>query len=252
MLQEAVVNDSLGLLRCSKYSFGPNRLHYCGPDAHQELLAHIEHKSSNPRLEAMLKAFNTLYPYLCLIAKANHIKDPFDDRVVRAYWLGNNLLEKVSRQDLYRNLLENHKVQDKIGNKSFSEIKNKIKNYALPHHSFHVFNIWRRTGNMAIAHTLESMDSCRIGWGKVTKIDGPFINALTQPIVEVAGTLALGNAIEKKITRTLGAREDIEQIKVGDIVTYHWGIPCEVISVQQAVLLKKYTLQSIDFTNTKT
>lgn len=249
MFNETVLNNSLGLLRCSKYSFGPNRLHYCGPDAHQELLAHIEYQSADPRLKQMLKAFNTLYPYLCLIAKANHIKDPFDDHVVRAYWLGNNLLENVSRQDLYRNLLEEQKVQDKIGSKSFLKIKNKIKNYALPHHSFHVFNIWRRTGNMAIAHTLESMDSCRIGWGKVTKIDGPFLSVFTQPIVEQNGALMLGSAIEKKITRTLGAREDIEQIKIKDIVTYHWGVPCEVISPKQAALLKRYTLQSIDFAN---
>lgn len=243
--------SSSGLLRCSRYSFGPNRLHYCGPDANQELLAHIQHKTSDPRLEQMLKAFNTLYPYLCLIAKANHIKDPFDDKVVCAYWLGNNLLENVSRQDLYRNLTEDHKVQEKIGSRSLEEIKEKIRNYALPHHSFHVLNIWRRTGNMAIAHTLESMDSCRIGWGKVANVDGPFLSVQTQPIVERAGILFLGDAIEKRLTRTLGAYEDIEQIKINDIVTYHWGVPCEVISSTQAELLKKYTMQSIAFANKK-
>ena len=120
---------------------------------------------------------------------------------------------------------------------------------ALPHHSFHVLNIWKRTGNMAITHTIESIDSCRIGWGTVIAVDGPYITIDTQSIAENVDKLYIKNAVQKKLTRSLEAREDIEQVKAGDIITYHWGVPCEVISKKQSVLLEKYTLRSIALAN---
>jgi hypothetical protein len=238
-----------GILRCSRYAFGPNRLHYCGPDANAELLAYIREGSSDPGLQKIMSAFNTLYPYLQLIANANNIRDPFDERVVEAYWVGNELLEKVGRQALYRNLIEEHELKRKIDLGSFSKLENKIRQHAVPHHSFHVFNIWRRTGNMSIAHTLESVDSCRIGWGKVLEVSGPTITIESEPMVEQSGRFALGTVQKKKLTRKLESTEEIEQLKPGDILTYHWGVPCEVISENKAVVLKKYTLQNIAFMN---
>jgi hypothetical protein len=74
-----------GIMRCSRYSFGPNRLHYCGPDANKELHDLIESGESNIGLAHLLKQFKTLFPYLKQIAQANGIKDPFDTRVVEAY-----------------------------------------------------------------------------------------------------------------------------------------------------------------------
>lgn len=238
-----------GILRCSRYAFGPNRLHFCGPDANSELLAYIEQGATDPGLEKMLSAFNTLYPYLELIAHSNGIKDPFDERVVEAYWIGNELLEKVERQALYRNLIEEHELKKKVGINAFSKLENKIKQHAVPHHSFHVFNVWKRTGNMAVAHTLESMDSCRIGWGKVLELSGPTITIESEPLVEQNGVFSLALPQKKKITRKLESTEEIEQLAVGEIVTFHWGVPCEVINEKQAAVLKKYTLQNIAFLN---
>ena len=37
----------------------------------------------------------------------------------------------------------------------------------------------------------------------------------------------------------------------GDIITVHWGIPCEIITARQASALYKYTLQSIGLANQK-
>src|SRR3989344_7978965 len=95
-----------GILRCSRYSFGPNRLHYCGPDVNAELQAEIEAANPNPHLVAILREFKTLFPYLKLIASANNIVDPFDARVVEAYWLGNELLENVGRDRLRQFLVD--------------------------------------------------------------------------------------------------------------------------------------------------
>ena len=234
---------------CSRYSFGPNRLHYCGPDANREIFSYIKEGTNDPGLEILLRAFKTMYPYLRLIADANNIRDPFNSRVVEAYWLGNRLLETVEKKKYYQNLLEEQEIKKRVGRKSFEEITNKIIRGAVPHHSFHVLNIWRRTGHLEREHTLESMDQCRISWGSVSAVDGPFISVKTEPLIYENGKLKLGNPVFQRVTRNLESFGNITEVAVGDIISIHWGIPCEVITPQQTASLKKYTLESIDFAN---
>lgn len=238
-----------GLSRCTRYAFGPNRLHYCGPDANQEILSYMEAGASDAGLEALLKAFRTMYPYLRLIADANGIRDAFDERVVEAYWLGNELLENVERQQLWRHLIEKQEIKKRIGAKSFNQVETKISQGAVPHHSFHVLDIWKRTGHLEREHTLESLDSCRISWGTVKTVAGPKVTVETQPLLAVGGKLTLGEPVEKIFTRPLEAETDIEQLKAGDLVSIHWGVLCEVITPAQAATLKRYTLKHLALAN---
>jgi len=238
-----------GILRCGRYAFGPNRLHYCGPDANREILAYIEENVSDPGLEALLRAFRTMFPYLQLIARANGIRDPFDERVVEAYWIGNDLLENVGKQKLYRHLAEGLEMKKKLDTRSFSLVEDKIAQGAVPHHSFHVLDIWKRTGHVPIAHTLGSMDECRISWGRVLEIDGPNIAIETEPLLLEGGKLRLGLAVRRRIRRSLESLSDIEQLEPGQLVTVHWSVPCEVITPGQAAQLKKYTLRHLALAN---
>lgn len=238
-----------GLIKCSRYAFGPNRLHYCGPDASSEIAAHIAHNESDPALVKLLSQFQTMYPYLKKIAEANRIANPFDVRVVEAYWIGNDLLENVEKKDFYEHLKNDHKIDKCIGKKSFELVADKIGKGAVPHHSFHVLDIWKRTGHIARPHTLESMASCIISWGTVKKADGMFLEVETEPLVYENGKLALGAPVMQKIARGLGAPIDIDEAKEGDIITIHWGVPCEVVTPAQARMLKKYTLRHIVLAN---
>lgn len=238
-----------GIMRCSRYSFGPNRLHYCGPDANKELHDLIEGGEDNFGLSSLLKQFKTLFPYLRQIAHANNIKDPFDSRVVEAYWIGNELLESVEQRTLYRFLIEDLRVKDKLKIKEFHWLEDKIKKGAVPHHSFHVLNIWQQAGHNDFMSDLERMDECRISSGIVMAVKGPEIIVFTEPLIYTAGKFALGEAAPKTLTRQLEAEYDIEQIKPGQIVSIHWSVPCEVITPKQAETLRKYTLKNIAFAN---
>ena len=104
---------------------------------------------------------------------------------------------------LYCTLVDEHRISKKINAKSFASLAEKIRKKAVPHHSFHVFNIWRRTGHLDRAHTLESMDSCRVSWGEIKNIDGPLITVVTEPLTIINGKLALGSPMEKRIVRHL-------------------------------------------------
>jgi len=191
-----------GVLRCSRYAFGPNRLHYCGPDANCEIHSYINESASDPGLRQLLREFQTMFPYLRHIADVNGIPDPFDERVVEAYWLGNELLEKINAHAFYRHLIEDQRIRDKIGAKSFELVAQKIGQGAVPHHSFHVFDVWKRAGRADHEHTLEWMDECRISWGTVLTVDGPTLTVLTEPLTLTQGKFALGNPMERKLVRT--------------------------------------------------
>jgi hypothetical protein len=238
-----------GILRCSRYSFGPNRLHYCGPDANKEMREMIEKEGNDFGLSHLLKQFKTLFPYLRHIAEANKIKDPFNEKVVEAYWLGNDLLKNVEKNSLYNFLVDDLRVKDKVNSKEFSYLEEKIGKGAVPHHSFHVFNIWNQEGHGDKLDRLIRMDECRISSGVIIEVKGPEIVVSTEPLVYENGKFNLGPAISKVITRKLESEYDIEQIKPGQTVSIHWSQPCEVITSLQAETLRKYTLKNIEFAN---
>lgn len=230
-----------GILRCTRYALSPNRLHYCGPDANREILAYLEAGDADPGLTALLRQFRTLFPYLQLIAEANGIRDPFDDRVVEAYWLGNDLLEHVSRRRLHRHLLETLGLKKQLAPKNLSELEKRVAAGPLPHHNFHVFDVWRLADRKGISGSVAALDSCRITPAKVLAVDGPSVTIEYEPLVEMNGRLAFGSPTRKKIRRMLESLSDIEQLEPGQYVSVHWDVPCEVISKETAATLKKLT-----------
>ncbi|MFA5830794.1 MAG: DUF6390 family protein [Candidatus Paceibacterota bacterium] len=238
-----------GILRCSRYAFGPNRLHYCGPDKNREIFSHISEKEEGEGLSELLSQFETMYPYLRHIAEANKIKDPLDDKVVEAYWIGNALLDRIPKQKLYEHLRDGLQLKNKLGAKSFELVAEKIGQGALPHHSFHVLDIWKRTGHSLREHSLENISECLVSVGAVMSVSGPFIIVKTEPLLYENGKLFLGLATEKKLLRRLESDYDIEQLKKGDLVSIHWSVICEKITKRQAENLKRYTQHHIDIAN---
>ena len=87
--------DPQGLVTCARYSFAPNSLHYCGPEKQSDMRAYVSDSVTDQGLYDILNRFDTLYNYLQLIGTENDIRDPFDPRVVEAYWVGNSLLHKT-------------------------------------------------------------------------------------------------------------------------------------------------------------
>ncbi|MDP1688845.1 MAG: DUF6390 family protein [bacterium] len=238
-----------GVLRSTKYAFGPNRLHLCGPDANSEIFAYMVNGATDEGLKSLLRKFQTMFPYLKNIADANNIRDPFDNSVVEAYWIGNKLLDTISKKQIYSHLKDSLKVNKTLKKNEFARVENKIDAGAKMHHSFHVFNIWKRTGNDTSYHTLDSMDKCRISWGKVVSVDGPSIKVKTEPLLmNPNGILQLGGEIEKKLIRKLNDDYMID-VKIGDIISIHWDLPCEIITPEQKKYLERHTQLSINLAN---
>jgi len=238
-----------GPLLFVRYAFMPNHLGYCGGDDSRTMFEYAVNAEEDDGLRQLERQFEGAYPYLQLIAMTNNIADPLDARVVEAYWVGNELLENISQKQFYRHLREGLRLKDRLGGKAFDRLTAKIEQGAVPHHSFHVLDIWKRTGHEEREHTLESIDSCRVSWGTVQEINGPRITVKSEPLIYENRKLHLGEAALRPINRRLEQEPDLDQLKIGDLITIHWGVICEVINRRQLNHLRRYTLRHLALAN---
>ncbi|MFA6537685.1 MAG: DUF6390 family protein [Patescibacteria group bacterium] len=254
-----------GALLAARYAFMPNKLRYCGGDSNSELFEYGAAGQSDLGLKELLKEFETMYPYLRLIADANKILDPFNYKVVQAYWLGNELLENVSMQNFYRYLVDEQKLKKKFKLSVLEKVFGKIPFGAKPHHSFHVFNIPKRTGHYPVEHTLKTMDECRISWGRLknpkSEIRNPkqisnsklqMTKTMTvkyQPLAIIGDKIELGLPVEKEVWLEINDKAFVLPPKVGDYVAIHWNWVCDILTENQVKNLEKWTKYNLALAN---
>jgi hypothetical protein len=243
-------NANAGVVRCLRYALIPNQLTLCGPNNQCDILDFKnraeEGKKINLGVEYLLKKFETLYPYLCLIAKENKISDPFDERVVDAYWLGNKLLDNVRKKYYFKFL------QDKLdgigqAQKEIRELFVKDSKKILPNHNFHVTQVYREGGKSQGMSVINILEQCRISAGLVVSLGEGNITVRKKEIIfeNSSNKLKLSKPREKIIPTSWQDLELIANIKVGDYISIHWGFPCERITREKAENLEKHTLDAI-------
>ncbi|MBU0670979.1 hypothetical protein KKF29_02365 [Patescibacteria group bacterium] len=238
-----------GILSCTTYAFMPNKLSYCGPDNNRDLLEYGATRTVDAGLKNILSDFQNLWPYLKFIANNNKIADPFDNRVVEAYWVGNELLENTTMKGFHRHLIDTLQIKKKLDPASLEYLIGKIPLGAKPHHTFHVLNVFLRTGHWALANVLETIDNCRVGWGQISQIEKDHFMVRTQPLVMREKKLELGQPIIKKIKKTIDDKTFINVANLNDWVSFHWGFACEKINIRQVVNLQRYTTEAIKLAN---
>jgi len=234
-----------GTIMFARYAFMPNKLGYCGSDDNGTLFEYCAAKHTDPGLVIILQKFEAAYPYLKLIASSNHISDPFDARVVEAYWLGNELLDQVEVARFYQSLKE--RFARRLNPQTLAYLLGKPPLGARPYHNFHVFDVHSRIG--ALNHSMDTMENCRIGWGQVKEIAATHLVVKHQPLVLECGKLKLGEPTEKRLLRQINGAGFITNCQVGDFVSFHWGWACEILTPRQVQNLQKYTKYHIKLAN---
>ena len=157
-----------GPIRFARYAYGPNRLGYCGPDAADELLGEAAEGGDLRRIRELATGFEGAYPYLELIARSNGIADPLDERVVEAYWLGSDLLDRVPAAGFGASV--EARFKPRVRGDTWRWLATKAPEGARPVHAFHVLDVFPVVGLLRGGHTddvLRTIDSCRIRWGRV-------------------------------------------------------------------------------------
>lgn len=235
-----------GTTRFARYAFMPNRLSYCGGDDNTTILQYALADAREPTLDGMLRKFTGALPYLRVIAESNGIADPFDQRVVEAYWIGNELLERATARALHDSLVARYRGQ--FSARTMELVAAKAPEGARPHHSFHVFDVWRRA-EPGRGDVLATIDACRVSWGTVTAVEAGELVVDRRPLVLGEGGLALGEARSERVTRLIEGRGFATSAAVGDVVSIHWGWVCEVLAPRQARALERWTAHHITVAN---
>jgi len=238
-----------GTILWARYSFSPNRLKYCGPNANLDLFERAAGKINDKKIREILADFEAAFPYIEFIAHENKIADPFDMRAVEAYWLGNDLLTHVRINHFFQFLKEH--FCKRAGNKIFEEIAGNLPKGAKPYHAFHVLEIYRRLGTLRGINTgpvLETINNCLITWGKITDVKNDILEVEYRPII-LQKKLMFGKLQKKNISYKFRNKTLLNNPQIGDWVSIHWNWACDVLDQRQLKNLQKWTLWHLRLAN---
>ena len=237
-----------GLQRFARYAYPPNLRGYCGPDDAGTLLEYAAAGVTDPGLVQLARAFHGPVPYLNVMAEATGIADPFDQRLVEAYWVGNEILDRVDVVSFARVLDETFRRRMGGGWGFFEEA---IPAGGVPHHSFHVLAVYPWVGLLDRDGTgpLEVLDKCRIRWGTVTAVSGEEAVVTSQPLQWDGRRLFLGPERPETVKIGVGGRRLVDVVAPGDVVSMHWDWVCERLDPRPLGNLRSYTMRHLDMVN---
>lgn len=206
----------------ARYAYPPNALGYCGPDDPAGLLRMGADGRAVDELARLASRFDGAWPYLELIAGCNGIADPLDRRVVEAYWVGNELLDRVPAATLMSWLSEHFwRPAGPMVSPAMT---------AVPHHSLHVFAVYPWLGLLragAEVPALRVLDRCRIRWGRVAAVRGDMVAVRERPLCFAGSRLGLGPA---RLGWARGSADGVGfagPLSPGDMVSLHWDWVCD-------------------------
>jgi len=216
------------------YSFPPNSHSYCGTDSFRtSLRSWLRGRRRRGKLEQELKRFHPHYAYLSLIASENGL-EPFDMKVARAFWTGNELLEKVSRE-AFHGFIE-HKLLPKDRRRA-KRLAANLPEGILPHHSFNPLYVNFVTHK--VDPSLRNFDACCVTWGEILSVSAKFADILRYSIAW-DGHLLVRPRLEVVELERAGVRL-ITDLRSGDWVSVHWGTAIEKLHARERKSLEKYT-----------
>jgi Family of unknown function (DUF6390) len=230
-----------GALAFARFAAPPNVLGYCGGTDHDGLVGHVQAGIDGRELVELCRQFEGAWPYLVLIARSAGIADPLDARVVEAYWLGNDLLARVSPA-LFQSDLE-ARFRPRTARSEWPWLAGKPAAGARPHHSFHVLEVMPRIGMLRagqVAAILPAMEQCLIRPATVVGAvaDGR-LEVAVRPLTVLDGKLAFGAAVFERVL------DGIEPVQPGDRVAVHWGWSCGRLEPAQSDRLERVTAEAM-------
>jgi hypothetical protein len=263
-----VVPDRDGARMFVRYAYPPNALGYCGPAGFRD---YAEAGVVDQGLVKQVQAFSGAWPYLELISSGGGIPDPLDRRVVEAYWVGNELLDRVALGQLGDSMAERFRKQ--VGSK-FQFLAEGVLAGGVPHHSFHVLGVYPWVGLLGhdrmTRHALTVLDRCRVRWGKVIAVHGDQVTVesrplswdgrlltLDEPAAETARLPLDGTALADTGPAYTGPAGGIEPggiepggwVAPGDWVALHWDWVCDKLTDRQLRALRSYSQRHLDMVN---
>jgi hypothetical protein len=233
-----------GVALCARFSLATNRLQYCGPaDAEPALYRAITTDGGRAEARDHLRRFEALMPYLEAIGRY-HGLDPFDERVVEAYWIGNDLLGPMGA-DEFRGLLE-ALVHRGLPRALAQQLGDHLPARPWFHHAFHVafVGVGNVTGH--VATTLANIEACRPAVGTVVACRGTTATVERSAWTVHRQRLAPGDPVRVEVVYDPNVLPDL---RPGATVVLHWGWPAIELEGERRRTLEAYTRRALDSAN---
>ena len=252
--REAVVTGPTqdGPLMFVRYAYPPNALGYCGPADFAAFREYAAAGVVDQGLVQLAQAFSGAWPYLELISAGCGISDPLDQRVVEAYWVGNDLLDRVPVAAIGDSMAD--RFRQRVGRK-FQFLAEGVLAGGVPHHSFHVFGVYPWVGLLGddrkAKHALMVLDRCRIRWGKVTAVARRSGDGGVPAAVLGRAAADPGRAHAETARLALDGTVLARGIGPGDWVSLHWDWVCDRLSQRQLRALRAFTVRHLDMVNNR-
>ncbi len=228
----------------ARFSIATNRLQYCGPaEAAPLLYRAITTETGHAEAARALSGFEALMPYLEHIA-AKTAREPFDEKVVEAYWIGNSLLDAFDRSDFLR-LLEALTLRG-LPRSIARRLGDHLPTRPLPHHLFHVAFVGVGTVTGHVPTNLVNMEACRPAWATVTNASDGRLRVCGPSLTMRGEAIDWGPAVERQLPYDPRVVSDP---RPGDAVAVHWGWPAMRLSSEQCAALEKYSYRSLEQAN---
>ena len=243
------MTQAAGPLLFARYAYPPNALGLCGADARRTLIEYGDARESDAGLAELARTFDGAWPYLELIAAANGIGDPLDPRVVEAYWVGNDLLDRVRPDDLAHHV--DARFRGRLG-RAQEHVYGAVAAGAVPHHCFHVFAVYPWLGLMrtgVVEEPLRILDRCRTTPAVVTRVDGDIVDVRARPLLWDGSRLHLGEPQVRAARWREAGLAFVARPELGDLVSLHWDFVCDVLSPAAARRLYRATGSALEAVN---
>lgn len=228
------------------YALPPNQKGYCGPASFQEAaVQHFNHKTPSTLrvLEQQLKKFDAHHAYLALIAQANSLT-PLDLEVVKAFWIGSPMLEKVSPSQI-KAFIKTKLLPDQP--ERVERLAENLPDGLTPHHSFNALYVNFVTNK--VEKTMENYDACCVSAGKVISTSDQTIEVKRSFITMDEKKFALKE--KTQTVTTLPTPIQFPQLQKNDVVSIHWNTVIQKITARDANAIRHYTQKNINAINSQ-
>ena len=228
---EERLND--GLLVAARYSLPALKFSGCGIDREigEKIKQRLREPVSAEEAKELLSKFKTARLFYQLIADSCGLS-PYDENVVRGYWIGNWASCQVETDTLRKAVAQ--KEAEVIGWEKAETLAARIPADVTLNHSFNSFLLKL----IFDGDYSEEFDCCRISWGQVLRKSKEKLAVSYRQIVKEEKLFTWGSLKRREIFwdyRFNGKPE------IGNWVSFHFGQGCEVLDYEGHYRLKHYT-----------
>jgi hypothetical protein len=241
---DQLVAGTSGTVLFARYAHGPNTLGYCGPRGAAVLARAACGHDDPPAVEAAARRFSGAWPYQETLG-AHTGRDPMDPEVVRGYWVGNELTDRLPREPFATALLE--VLRARAGH-YWPHLCDDLAVEVAPSHTFHVFGVypWSRLLGTGRPEPLHVLESCRIGWGRVVAVHEGQLAVQARRLVWEAGRLSLSGEQLRHVEYRVDGAAFVDDPREGELVALHWDFACDRLTEVEALRLEADLVRQLE------